>query len=537
MHVRINTLDVALGLFALFLSGAFAAQTFPAYRVIQYDKAGSPFGSRRTILNLLASGPSAPDLSRKVALVRASDLQNVTFDDLLTNKHASGVVVLLPESVNSVPEATLGNWKRQEQDLLNMEVRVPVYFAKETSDLRDIYDSVVKLTVGGRTTGSSAKEGYQFVVSGSEASKISRVEAVNIVGTLYGDSGPSVEGEALPTIAIVAHYDTFGAAPELANGTDTNGSGAVALLELARLFSKLYALPRSKGRYNLLFVLSGAGRLNYAGSKQWLAGLDPRVAERLEYAICLDSIGRPGPLYMHVAKPLKEPEIQKLYDSFKEAGASLGVPVTLIHKKVNVSSSDVSWEHEHFSKKRLFAATISSRQGPAPSLSGASIFDQRDMVDPDVLLKNIQVIAEALATHIFGLQGKSAQVFDGSLKPSSGFVSSWLDALSRLPRVAPFMPRANPTISALEKVISDYIKDVSKQPFTVETDIVFYDRSRTIITAYRVKPITFHVALLLAVFAYLVVLYLGLLVFFKGPQSAWLTLMPASRTNKKRQSS
>lgn len=42
------------------------------------------------------------------------------------------------------------------------------------------------------------------------------------------------------------------------------------LLELARIFSSLYSNSRSTPRYNLVFVLSGAGKLNYQGSKKWL---------------------------------------------------------------------------------------------------------------------------------------------------------------------------------------------------------------------------------------------------------------------------
>lgn len=57
---------------------------------------------------------------------------------------------------------------------------------------------------------------------------------------------------------------------ELAFGADSNGSGVSVLLELARLFSQLYSSPRTHGRVNLLFLLSGAGKLNYQGSKKWL---------------------------------------------------------------------------------------------------------------------------------------------------------------------------------------------------------------------------------------------------------------------------
>lgn len=42
------------------------------------------------------------------------------------------------------------------------------------------------------------------------------------------------------------------------------------LLELARLFSHLYSNTKTRARYNLLFLISGAGKLNYLGSKKWL---------------------------------------------------------------------------------------------------------------------------------------------------------------------------------------------------------------------------------------------------------------------------
>ena len=59
-----------------------------------------------------------------------------------------------------------------------------------------------------------------------------------------------------PTIAIVAHYDADGAAPSLSRGADSNGSGVVALLEIARLFSKLYASKLTHAKVNFIFLLS-----------------------------------------------------------------------------------------------------------------------------------------------------------------------------------------------------------------------------------------------------------------------------------------
>jgi hypothetical protein len=109
---------------------------------------------------------------------------------------------------------------------------------------------------------------------------------------------PGLKGEGdteqLPTIAIVANYDTFGAAPvcsskkysqnvlsvlldaldktvflqALSVGSDSNGSGVVALLEIARLFSRLYSNPKTRGKYNLLFGLTSGGPYNYNGTSK-----------------------------------------------------------------------------------------------------------------------------------------------------------------------------------------------------------------------------------------------------------------------------
>lgn len=53
-------------------------------------------------------------------------------------------------------------------------------------------------------------------------------------------------------------------------GSDSNGSGVVALLEIARLFSILYSNPKTRGRYNLLFLLTSGGPYNYNGTHKVL---------------------------------------------------------------------------------------------------------------------------------------------------------------------------------------------------------------------------------------------------------------------------
>ena len=94
-----------------------------------------------------------------------------------------------------------------------------------------------------------------------------------------------ITSEHLPTIAVVGHYDSFGMVPGLATG---GGDGAVVVLELARIFAKLY--KKKKGNYHLLFLLTGGGHMNYAGTRNWLGQLDVQLMDSIDFVICLDDL-------------------------------------------------------------------------------------------------------------------------------------------------------------------------------------------------------------------------------------------------------
>lgn len=104
-----------------------------------------------------------------------------------------------------------------EASMLSDEVPIPVYFAKHSSDLikisNEVRDSYV---VDERTVSASeallnsiSANGYQIVISPGSTNQKQDIKVATIQGRL---PGLGVEGKT-PTIAVVAHYDSFGVAP------------------------------------------------------------------------------------------------------------------------------------------------------------------------------------------------------------------------------------------------------------------------------------------------------------------------------------
>ncbi|XP_063889266.1 BOS complex subunit NCLN-like [Scylla paramamosain] len=300
---------------------------------------------------------------------------------------------------------------------------------------------------------SLSTDGYQIVVGGSQSKLVPDMTIANIQGKL---SGYGVE-EQLPTIAIVAHYDAFGAAPELAWGADSNGSGVVVLLELARILSRLYASPRTHPHLNLAFLLSGGGYINYQGSKRFLedhldASDSPLLSETY-YTLCLDTLGSGDALRLHVSKRPKETSPgHSFYQALEEEGSKAGLVVEMVHRKINLQEDTQAWEHEKYSMRRLPAFTLSRLQGPKTGERG-SILDTRDTIDVAALTRNTEVVASALLRHIYNTSVDG--IFDNGLAVSEKSILSWLDLITSQPRSPQLLSGKNsPLVTTLHQILS-----------------------------------------------------------------------------------
>ncbi|GJR14385.1 nicalin isoform X1 [Tanacetum coccineum] len=132
----------------------------------------------------------------------------------------------------------------------------------------------------------------------------------------------------------------------------------------------------------------------------------------------------------------------------------------------NMMPSSVAWEHEQFSRLGVTAATLSGLSAPPDLLESTggllitgefseSMQFLPEFVNEVAVVKSVKVVAESLARHIYGQQGKNINILadNSSLAVNPSYIRSWLDLMSRTPRVVPFLSRD----SALKKELADHV--------------------------------------------------------------------------------
>ncbi|XP_071104679.1 BOS complex subunit ncln-like [Haliotis cracherodii] len=502
------------------VSPANAAQEFSVFRMQQYDLQGVSYGSKNSLINMEARPIDAKMLTRRCVVARLREVTMPKFRDLLT-QNAGGLVILLPEDFNSLTEEEKVHLKGLERDLLSEETVLPVYFAYETPGLGEIYDDIRRGNSGDQAPtaweallGAATANGFQMSVTGAQSKSLPDFQVTNIQGRL---SGKGIE-EQLPTVVIVAHYDATGVAPALAFGADSNGSGVIALMELARLFAKLYTNSRTHAKYNLVFLLSGGGKFNYQGTKKWIEdnmeAADGNLLVDVAYVMCLDTIGNGDTLNLHVSKPPREDSSGASFLENLEEVTKTHFPdvqFKMVHKKINLADEMLAWEHERFSIKRLPAFTL-SRLDTYKTSDRGTILDTRGSIDVARLGLNIQVIAEGLARHIYNLSGQGHfKLFTEGLNVQESVHAAWMDFLTNQSRAAQLLAKDSPVLATLEETFTRYLKDVKKTHVKADKrdpEFLFYNGAVYSMNAYNVKPAVFDLFLAGAIGSYLAVVYI-----------------------------
>ncbi|TWW61710.1 nicalin-1-like isoform X1 [Takifugu flavidus] len=504
---------------------AVSSYEFTAYRMQQYNLAQQKHGCRGAIVVAEARSADEPSLTRRCVIMKVPDFTTEKYLQA-QKQHAAAVLILLPRNISSVPFDTIKNFMRSERDALLKETLMPVYVVPEDEQMLYMYEEVKQAAAMHASSifirvlrSMVTATAFQILVSNNAPIKaVTDNAVVTLEGVLPGI------GEDAPTIVLTAHYDSFGLVPWLSYGADSNGSGVTILLELARLFQKLYSSPHTRPPFHLMFSLTGGGKYNFLGTKRWIEeNLDHAESSLLQdnvaFVLCLDTLANSDELYMHVSRPPKPDTPMQAFIHLLEEVVSSRFPwvkVGLIHKKINLVDSSVAWEHERYSLRKIPGFTLSRLEDPRSELRG-SILDTLSQVDLRKLKRNGMIVAEALARYMYNLSDKGSpkdvQVFKGQMEFHDGRLSSLMSVLTSVPRASQLLDR-EPShvllVNSLEHEFKRYLQQVCRHTFQQDKrdpDITFFDQMNQPIVMYRVKPAAFDLFLGGCIAAYLGIVY------------------------------
>ncbi|XP_074484986.1 BOS complex subunit ncln [Sebastes fasciatus] len=504
---------------------AVSSYEFTAYRMQQYNLVQQKHGCRGAIVVAEARSADEPVLTRRCVIMKVPDFNTERYLEA-QRQNAAAIMILLPKNISSISHETVQSFMVSESEALLKETLMPVYVVPEDEQLLCMYEEV-KQAAATRTSSIFVRvlrsmvtaTAFQILVSNNVAIKgITDNTIATLEGVLPG------AGEDAPTIVITAHYDSYGLAPWLSYGADSNGSGVTILLELARLFQKLYSSHSTRPPYHLMFSLTGGGKYNFLGTKRWIEeNLDHAESSLLHdnvaFVLCLDTLANNDELYMHVSRPPKpDTPMHSFIQQLEEVVSSRfpWVKMGLVHKKINLVESTVAWEHERYSLRRIPSFTLSHLEDSKSELRG-SMLDTMSQVDFRKMKRNGIIIAEALARYMYNLSDKGSpkdvQIFKGQLDFHDGRMSSLMSFLTSVPRATQLLdkePSHILLVNSLEHEFKRCLQQVHRHTFRQDKrdpDITFFDQMNQPIVMHRVKPAAFDLFLGGCIAAYLGIVY------------------------------
>jgi len=533
MFVTRNPFVIAL-FFLLLFHEIICVQHFTLYRGIQYDRLNRALGTRktsltqalsiRTTLPAIASsgnatrkeqwGRSVLILSLDELLANEKNLAVLLDQLLMKSPNIAGLIVIVfdPTSHSNGRIFDKNNaFKKVEKYLLTRTIEKPIYFAYNNSEWNQLLNTVGDAGQVIDKTGSSSNisqlltnlvgsDRYQITVADKEATEITGVKLVNIISKLTGK-----RHQTKTSIAIVANYDTVASVPEMTRGMASTASSSIGLIELSRIFKNLYSITATRGKYDIMFVLTSGGRLGYEGSRNWLKNMNPETRNSLQMVLCLENIAGQE-LSIHIPQKTNDEHIIRLFKAFTTNAKDADINMQF-SQKAPVAGKEPSWEHEIFIQKKIYAATISSVLKPESQFLRTSALDIS--LNQTILERNIKLIAESLSSYIYDSPEVDEKQIRNKIKVNNYFVGMLVETLSQHSRYLPLTSSSSSAVDNLRNFLKQTAigGQIQEDEFEMGSRVYkFYGSPIVTLDVYKVKPFAFD--LLLAV---LIALYLGAL--------------------------
>jgi len=475
-------------LLSIFASAQAATQV-PVFRLLQYEFEGVVYGSQVASFNFLGVHyTNTEDIARKLVVVHSTDFTLELLTSFIDHR-AAGILIILPpqDSLHLQSKEFYTKWQAIEQQIGTQSLPFPVYFAWEEEGVMKIYEELI--------VKKEDSDQLQLSVSTDEKYPIRKLSLENFHAFVFDYS------DSLPTFALVAHYDSFSIIPELTKGIDSNGSGVIALLTLAKLFKEL-GLQKAPD-YNLLLLLTSGSALGFQGSTAWLQseGELEQIINRVNYALCIDSIGSSDKLAVHISRFHKdgETEVARFYAALNTTSELLDTPLEYVKKKVNIADPYVPWEHENFSRRKVVAGTVSSLHEARTSIfQHSSLLDLE--VDSQTLFKNIQFIAESLFRFLYNKEDQQRVLRPGLL--NFDYMQGLTQSFANYTRYPTHLTPKSPFNLFLQDELKKVATEVTAKPFSLETYALYPSKVESL-TAYHVKPAILDFYIFLGVLGYI----------------------------------
>ncbi|PHJ19909.1 m28 family peptidase, partial [Cystoisospora suis] len=274
----------------------------------------------------------------------------------------------------------------------------------------------------------------------------------------------------------------------LAVGAHQNGSGVAAVLELARILSRLYGegdeaaeedkdpantkkrnfgSPNRRGKYSFLFLLTDAGASDFAGASAFLNQLEPTLLQSIQYVLCLDDLipsssSSSTVMYLHTAKKYKNAHVQTLLSLLENFLKKNGIDSFVLKpRKIVVQQAPLKprRQHEHFTMRKLISGTLSAKSDEEAK---ENLWTRSSLIDSQPLDEESEkaftavttAVAETLASLTYSLDDKEdrkeqggerhekeqkgeveeVEIIRGSYGVSTAHLNAWVSLASKTPR-------------------------------------------------------------------------------------------------------
>ncbi|KAL7074075.1 hypothetical protein ACQ4LE_006710 [Meloidogyne hapla] len=492
-----------------------------AFRLQQYETSGKVFGSKSWKVMYQAVDLNESAL-RKCVVIKWWDLIGIDFEEKFSAV-LGAVLIILPKDVNELSKDEYQSFLSIEQKFASLRTELAVFFAPDSSELQSLLSTIS--TNSGRSPtafqqliNSVIADNYQITSQSSAATNIANSKVYNVIAQL------NAQERGLPYLFIVAYYDNYGIVPGLTVGSDSNGSGIAILLELLAIFHQLYSLPSHRARYNLVFVLSAAGKFSFQGSRNFIDDFNEKYSdEKIALAICLDGLGRKSslttknhqqPIFIHTSKT---PSPTSITNKFILNLQNFGInkTINLITKKINLAADKLVWEHEIYNIRRIHSLTLSNFE-KFDDPERISMLDTPKQLDYSILESNTRLIANSLISFVFNLDSKECL----NLKEKQMECSLLLNELINVDKkrlaiwIKLFGTKPRPTntlqlqlITNLQQIVKKYSHSSSISEVVIN-DFVLYEIIEDTLTANIVKPAIFELLLAAGICVYLYGVYI-----------------------------